>query len=212
MTRILISLLLFSSLVYGQADSEITYYKDKYRRNVVEKGPYKLEVKKLNDSIINHTFVKLKGEQTIWTKSYLNDQPYGLWETFDKKGNLESTMDYTFILKYGEYIPAGAIRFSELDIPLASDANSKKIQKHIAMNFRYPEVAQELGIMGKVTVQFTIDKTGKLENLSILDGADKSLDTECFRIMNALKELEPYEKDGQKVMVYYTIPLTFKLQ
>ncbi|MGJ8734905.1 MAG: energy transducer TonB [Cellulophaga sp.] len=115
------------------------------------------------------------------------------------------------MVKYGEFIPETSIKFKELGIDIKMDSNSKKIQDHIRKNFRYPELAQENGIQGKVTVQFTIDEEGNIDNLSILKGVHISLDTECFSIMNSLKKLEPYEKDGEKVMVYYTMPITFRM-
>ena len=212
MTRILILLLLFSNLVISQADSEIKYYKDKYGRTEVEKGPYMLEIKKINDSVTDHIFSKTKKGQKIWFKSYLGKQPYGLWTQYDKKGNIESTRDYNFTLKYGEFIPENAIRYYELGTTTLFDPNNEKIQQHIAEHFRYPEIAVENGTEGRVTVQFTIDENGKVDNLSITERADIALDTECFAIMNSLKQLEPYKIDGQNVIVYKTIPITFRLQ
>jgi len=213
MKRILLVLsILFSNLIIGQTDSEIKYFKDKYGRTEVKNGPYKLEIKKINDSVTNHVFTKTKKGQKIWTKSYLRDQPYGIWTRYDKKGNVESSRDYNFVLKYGEYIPENAIKLSELEGYSIMDPNNNKIQKHIGKHFRYPEIAQEDGIQGKVTVQFTVDKIGKVGNLRILKGTHISLDTECFTIMNSLKELEPYKKNGQNVLVYRTMPITFKLQ
>uniref|UniRef100_UPI0026130FCB hypothetical protein n=1 Tax=uncultured Maribacter sp. TaxID=431308 RepID=UPI0026130FCB len=94
MTRILILLLLFSNLVLGQTESKIKHFKDKYGRTEVENGPYMLEIKKINDSVTSHTFSKIKTGQKIWTKSFLREQPYGLWERFDKRGNVESTRNY----------------------------------------------------------------------------------------------------------------------
>jgi len=212
MSRILILLFLFSNLVLGQEASQIKFFKDKYGSKEVNKGPYMLEIKKINDSVTNHIFMYTKKGQKIWTKSYLGKQPYGLWTRYDKKGNIESTRDYNFTLKYGEFIPENAIKYSELGISHDADANTKKIQQHIIKSFRYPEIAQKNGIQGRVTLQFTVDKNGKINNLRILKGVDLALDTECFSIMNSLKEVEPYEKDGQKILVYKTMPITFKLQ
>ena len=209
--RIFILLLLITNLTLGQTNAEITYYKDKYRRTEVSSGPYMLKTTKVNDSVTSKVFLKVKNGQKLWSKSYVNDRPYGIWTRYDKKGNIESSRDYNFVLKYGEYIPEASFTLKELGIDRKLDSNTKKIQDHIRKNFRYPEVAQENGIQGKVTLQFTIDKEGNVGNLSILKGVHSSLDTECFSIMNALKKLEPYEKDGEKVMVYYTMPITFKM-
>lgn len=212
MTKILMLTLLFSNLVISQVDSEFKYFKDKYGQTEVKNGPYKLEIIKTNDSVTTHIFTKAKKGQKIWTKSYLGKQPYGLWTQYDKKGTIKSTRDYNFTLKYGEFIPKNAIKYSELSIPVQSDANNKKIQQHITKYFRYPALAQEKGAQGRVTVQFTVDENGRIDHLRILEGAHIALDTECFLIMNSLKEIEPYRKDGQEVLVYKTLPITFKLQ
>ncbi len=211
MKRTLIILLFFSNLIWAQTNSGTTYYKDKYGKVEVENGPYMLKITKINDSITGHVFSRTKDQQKIWTKSYLGEQPYGSWTKYDKKGKVEMTTDYNFALKYGEYMPEKAIRFSELGITIESDPNTQKIQRHIVNQFRYPEMAQEERIQGKVTVQFTIDENGDIGNLRILEGVHISLDTECFRIMDSLKKLDPYEKDGKKVMVHYTMPITFRL-
>jgi protein TonB len=202
---------LFSNIIAAQTESSVTYFKDKYGRSESLNGPYALKVEQVNDSIITHTFYKVKNEQKSWSKSYLGDQPYGIWVRYDKKGNVESKLDYSFVLKHGEYIPIDAKTIEDIGIDVMSDPNTKRIQTHIRNKFRYPEVAQEGNIQGKVIVQFTVDKDGKVDNLRILEGVDISLDTECFRIMNSLKELEPYTINGENVMIYRTVPITFRL-
>lgn len=208
---IVIPLFFFAIFSSAQIETGIIYYSDKYGHKEVSRGSYKKELKKENDSVISEIFSKTKSGQKIWEKAYLNEQPYGIWRWYDKKGKVISERNYDFVLKYGEMIPENAMSLKELRIDQKLDENTQTIQRHIRDNFRYPETAQINGIQGKVTVQFTINENGKVENLRILKGSHVSLDTECFRIMNLLKELKPYEKGGQKVMVYYTIPITFKL-
>ncbi|MFD0798475.1 energy transducer TonB [Maribacter chungangensis] len=211
MKQIFLSIFLVSNIAIAQSESNTTYYKDKYGRMQSDTGAYALEVSKTNDSVVTQIFFKVKNGQKIWTKSYLGEQPYGKWNRYDRKGNIESTLDYDFVVKYGELIPERAQLLEDLGITVMSDINTEKIQKHIRDKFKYPEVAQEENIQGKVIVQFTISSDGKVDNLRILEGVHSSLDTECYRIMNSLKELEPYTKDGEKVMVYRTIPITFKM-
>ncbi|WP_190811673.1 energy transducer TonB [Flagellimonas sp. S3867] len=204
---------LFTIYVNAQIETEITYYSDKYGyKEVNNKGSYKKVLKRENDSVTSEVFTKTKNGQVIWEKFYLGEQPYRIWKWFDKKGNIESQRNYDFVLKYGEFIPENAIQYKELGIDVRSDENTQKIQRHIRDNFRYPETAQANGIQGRVAVQFTIDKNGDVGNLRILEKDHLSLDSECYRIMNSLKKLNPYEKEGQKVMVHYTIPITFRLQ
>lgn len=212
MRHIILTLsLLLSYLFYGQETTEVTYYKDKYGKTKVENGAYMLEIKKVGDSLSTHTFSKTNNGQIIWTESYLGEQPYGNWVRYDKRGNVENTLDYNFVIQYGELIPEKAFLLKDLRVDMRTDENTQTIQRHIREKFRYPELAMEMGKQGKVTVQFTIDESGKVGNLRILEGIHISLDTECFRIMNSLKELKPYEKDGKKVMVYYTLPITFRM-
>ena len=204
--------LFFTVFLHGQNKKTVTFYSDKYGLKEASDGPYKKELTQVNDSVLSEVFTRTKNGQIIWTKSYLGDQPYGKWRWYDKKGNVKLERNFDFALKYGEYIPPAAISFKELNVELKSDPNTQTIQRHIASNFRYPETAQANRIQGKVKVQFTVDKNGHVDNLRILEGKHISLDTECFRIMNSLKKLEPYEKDGKKVMVYFTVPITFRLQ
>ena len=206
-------LFLFSSFViHSQNDSEITYYSDKYGSKEVSDGGFKKELINVNDSVISDTFFKVKNGQKIWSKFYLGEQPFGVWEWYDKKGDVESSMDYNFVVKYGEFIPENAFSLEDLGIDQKEDENTQIIQKHIGHKFRYPETAQRNGEQGRVDIQITIDENGNVGNLRILKKVYQSLDFECFRIMNSLKLLKPYEKDGERVMVYYTLPINFRLQ
>ncbi|NNG10882.1 MAG: energy transducer TonB [Arenibacter sp.] len=87
----------------------------------------------------------------------------------------------------------------------------KKIQEHIMKQFTYPDVAVELGIEGKVYVQFIIDKTGYITNIRTR-GPDKLLEKEANRIIAALPQMTPGKQRGRPVKVPYTIPITFRLQ
>ncbi|SFW36874.1 energy transducer TonB [Cellulophaga fucicola] len=213
MKKILVTIFILSALfTNGQIEPGVKYYSDKYGYKEVAKGNYKKELTRVNDSVLSEVFSKTKNNQIIWTKSYLGEQPYGIWKWYDKKGNVESERNYDFVLKYGEYIPEGAVTLESLGIEQRLDKNTEKIQRHIRDRFRYPEIAQANGIQGKVKIQLVIDENGKVNNLRILEKSYLSLDTECFRIMNTLKELEAYEKEGQRIKVYYTLPITFRLQ
>jgi len=87
----------------------------------------------------------------------------------------------------------------------------RKIQQHITKEFTYPDVAVELGIEGKVYVQFIIDNTGFITNIKTR-GPDKLLEKEAHRIIAALPQMTPGMQRGRAVKVPYTIPITFRLQ
>ena len=91
------------------------------------------------------------------------------------------------------------------------DCFQKEIQKHISKNFRYPEIAQEMGIQGRVFVQFTIQKDGSISGIRTR-GPDKNLEKEANRIISKLPRMTPGKQRGRPVRVPFSIPITFKLQ
>ena len=82
--------------------------------------------------------------------------------------------------------------------------------KHIRKNFRYPEIAQEMGLQGRVSVIFTVEKDGSIGNVR-LKGPHESLEEEAARIISKLPKLQPGKQRGTPVKVPYSIPITFKL-
>jgi protein TonB len=88
---------------------------------------------------------------------------------------------------------------------------NEMIQKHIRKNFRYPEIAQEMGVQGRVNVMFTIQKDGSIGNIRYR-GPDKNLEAEALRIIEKLPRMTPGKQRGRAVRVPFSIPITFKLQ
>ncbi len=86
----------------------------------------------------------------------------------------------------------------------------KKIQEHVKKNFNYPDIALELGIQGKVYVQFVIDANGNITNIRTR-GPDKNLEKEAARIIGSLPQMIPGKQRGRAVKVPYSIPINFKL-
>ena len=106
------------------------------------------------------------------------------------------------------------------DVPIfpgcegASDKRAcfnEMMQQHIRKNFRYPEVAQEMGVQGRVSVLFTIQKDGSIGNIR-LRGPDKNLEEEARRIIEKLPKMTPGKQRGRPVRVPFSIPIMFKLQ
>ena len=86
-----------------------------------------------------------------------------------------------------------------------------KINQHIRRNFRYPEIAQEMGIQGRVYVNFIIAKDGSITNIR-MRGPDKNLENEAQRIISRLPQMTPGKQRGRPVRVPFSIPITFRLQ
>ena len=87
----------------------------------------------------------------------------------------------------------------------------KKMQEHLQKNFRYPQVAAELNIHGRVFVFFLIDKNGNVTKIKSR-GPDKILENEAERIIGLLPKMEPGKQRNKPVGVPYSIPINFVLQ
>ena len=87
----------------------------------------------------------------------------------------------------------------------------EQMNKHIRRNFRYPEIAQEMGIQGRVYVNFIIAKDGSISNIR-MRGPDKNLEKEAQRIISKLPSMTPGKQRGRPVRFPFSIPITFRLQ
>ena len=87
----------------------------------------------------------------------------------------------------------------------------EQMNKHIRKNFRYPDIAQEMGIQGRVYVNFIISRDGSITNIR-MRGPDKNLENEAARIIGRLPRMIPGRQRGVPVKVPFSIPITFRLQ
>lgn len=86
------------------------------------------------------------------------------------------------------------------------------LRTFIANAIKYPVIAQENGIQGKVYVTFVVGKDGSVSNASIARGVDPSIDKEALRVVNTLPKWKPGKQRGKPVNVSYTVPINFVLQ
>ena len=77
---------------------------------------------------------------------------------------------------------------------------------------RYPQVAQENGISGRVVLQFVIERDGRLTNIVVLQTPDRSLSEEAIRVLNQSPKWSPGKQRSQTVRVKYTLPVDFRIQ
>ena len=85
------------------------------------------------------------------------------------------------------------------------------LMKYIQRNVRYPAIAKEYNITGKVYVSFIVDKSGVVTNVKIVRGVDKNLDAEALRVVKSLPKYKPGKQRGKAVRVMFTIPINFTL-
>ena len=88
----------------------------------------------------------------------------------------------------------------------------RALYQYINSNVRYPVVAQENGIQGRVYVKFVVDENGNVDGAEVLRPVDASLDKEALRVINSLPRFKPGKQRGKPVKVYYNAQITFKLQ
>ena len=79
-------------------------------------------------------------------------------------------------------------------------------------NIKYPVVAQENGVQGRVIVGFVVERDGSITDVKIMRSVDPSLDREAQRVVRAMPRWKPGKQNGSAVRVKYTVPVVFRLQ
>jgi protein TonB len=135
--------------------------------------------------------------------------------TFDVKGNDEAEGE---VLKAKEVIADEKPKEEESKVfdvveqmpefPGGQAALLKWITEHI----KYPAVAEENGIQGRVIATFVVERDGSVTDVQVARGVDPSLDKEAIRVLKQMPRWNPGKQNGAPVRVKYTVPVTFKLQ
>ena len=87
-----------------------------------------------------------------------------------------------------------------------------ELMSYLAKSIKYPVVAQENGIQGRVTVAFVVNRDGTIVDAEVVRGIDASLDKEALRVINLMPKWKPGKQRGKAVRVKYTVPVNFRLQ
>ena len=87
-----------------------------------------------------------------------------------------------------------------------------ELLKYISTHIKYPTMAAENNIQGRVVVKFVVKKDGQVGDVVVLRGKDPDLDKEAVRVVKTLPDFIPGKMNGQAVSVWYTLPINFKLQ
>jgi TonB family protein len=86
------------------------------------------------------------------------------------------------------------------------------LMKYLQENIKYPPEAAKNDIEGRFIVQFIVDKNGEVGEVKVLRPISEELDAEAVRVVKTLPKFEPGRQDGEAVSVWYTLPISFKLQ
>ncbi|WP_338158608.1 TonB family protein [uncultured Phocaeicola sp.] len=84
--------------------------------------------------------------------------------------------------------------------------------KFLGKNIKYPTIAQENGVQGRVIVQFVVNQDGSIVDPVVVRSVDPYLDKEALRVIKTMPKWKPGKQRGKAVRVKYTVPVTFKLQ
>jgi protein TonB len=98
------------------------------------------------------------------------------------------------------------------DMPSFQGKGQEGFRSWIAKNLRYPEIAAENGISGKVYVQFAVNSKGEVVDAVVVRGVDPALDKEASRVVMASPKWAPGKQRGKAVKVQFTFPINFVLQ
>ena len=92
------------------------------------------------------------------------------------------------------------------------EVEKSALMSWLSQNIKYPVIAAENGVQGRVIVQFVVEKDGSITDVKVAKSVDPSLDKEAARVVKSMPHWIPGKQNGSAVRVKYTVPVTFKLQ
>lgn len=84
--------------------------------------------------------------------------------------------------------------------------------KYLSKAIKYPVIAQENGIQGRVVCSFVVNRDGSIVDIQVMRGVDPSLDKEAVRVISEMPKWKPGEQRGKPVRVRFILPVQFRLQ
>lgn len=205
--------------------AELTNYKQPEKKAEVKQKKVEVEPERVVERVkssIKFTAPVIKKDEEVKPDEELKTQDELMSTktaigTFDVKGNDDANGE---ILKAKEVIaepepPKHEEENKVFDIveqqPLFPGGRAA-LMKYLSENTKYPVVAQENGVQGRVTVQFVVEKDGSISDVHVLRGVDPSLDKEAVRVVKSMPRWTPGKQNGITVRVNYRVPVLFRLQ
>ena len=206
-----------------EADVELSKLAEKKEAKVEKKEQPKVEqtvVEKVKSSV-KFTAPEIKKDSEVKPEEELKSQE-DLNKTntaigaFDVKGNDESAGE---VLKAKEVIaqpePPKQEETKVFDVVEEMPSfpgGPGALMSFLSGNIKYPVVAEENGIQGRVIVAFVVERDGSITDVRVVKSVDQSLDKEAVRVVKSMPRWIPGKQNGSAVRVKYTVPVTFRLQ
>ena len=119
-----------------------------------------------------------------------------------------------------EYVPVEVVEdevveqeiFQIVEEMPAYPGGDQKLMEFIAKGIKYPQIARETGIQGRVFVGFVVEPDGSVSNVKVLRGIGGGCDEEAMRVVKSMPKWKPGKQRGKAVRVSYMLPVNFKLQ
>ncbi|MBQ7042550.1 MAG: energy transducer TonB [Muribaculaceae bacterium] len=155
---------------------------------------------------------QVKAEDEIKTQEELQQTETAFGQTDFDKG----TDDLNVVREYKDELVVEEKKeekvFTAVEQMPQFPGGEAELMKYISNNIKYPTMAMENNIQGRVVVQFVVTKSGKIGEVKVVRSKDPDLDKEAVRVVKSLPNFIPGKMNGQAVNVWYTLPITFKLQ
>ena len=159
---------------------------------------------------------EVKPEEEMKTQDELNENKTAIG-AFDVKGNDE---EGGTVLKAVEEIATPEPPkheeenkvFDVVEQMPSFPGGPSALMAYLSSHVKYPAVAEENGIQGRVTVQFVVEKDGSVTDVETMKSVDPSLDREAERVVRSMPKWIPGKQNGSAVRVKYFVPVVFRLQ
>lgn len=205
--------------------AELTNYKQPEKKAEVKQKKVEVEPERVVERVkssIKFTAPVIKKDEEVKPDEELKTQDELMSTktaigTFDVKGNDDANGE---VLKAKEVIaepepPKHEEENKVFDIveqqPMFPGGQTA-LMKYLSEHTKYPVVAQDNGVQGRVTVQFVVEKDGSISDVHVLRGVDPSLDKEAVRVVKSMPRWTPGKQNGINVRVNYRVPVLFRLQ
>ena len=206
-----------------EADVELAKLAEKKEAKVEKKEEPKIEkveVEKVKSSV---KFVppvikkddEVKPEEELKSQEELNKTNTAIG-AFDVKGNDEAAGE---VLKAKEVIaqpePPKEEETKVFDVVEQMPSfpgGPSALMQYLSSNIKYPVVAEENGVQGRVVCTFVVERDGSITDVRVIKSVDPSLDKEAVRVVKGMPKWIPGKQNGSAVRVKYTVPVTFRLQ